>query len=233
MMTVAAAAFFFGGGTSAEARAQPETKRPILFLHGLDGSDAQWIRMMRRFRDDGWTHLYAWDYDSDQSSIRTAADVRARIEQILVATGAERVDVITHSLGALPVRWFIKNAHGDSVVASLVNIAAPNHGTHTAYLCLRPSCGEMHPGSRFLRELNADDETPGAVRYATWRSPCDPVIVPGQSTALEGARNTQTRCLGHTELLEDAVVYGQIRDFLLRADAPWPAADSAASRGGA
>ncbi|HEU0013303.1 MAG TPA: alpha/beta fold hydrolase [Longimicrobium sp.] len=225
MTIVPLAALLLAGGGPAQER------RPILFVHGLDGADAQWIRMMRRFRDDGWTHLYPMAYDSDQSSLRTAAEVRARVEQVLAATGARRVDVITHSLGALPVRWYIRNAGGDSLIASVATIAAPNHGTHTAYLCLRASCGEMHPGSRFLRELNQGDETPGAVRYATVRSPCDPVIVPSESTALEGAMNVRTRCLGHTELLEDAAVYARLRDFLLGAEDPSAAPDPADSRG--
>jgi triacylglycerol lipase len=52
------------------------------------------------------------------------------------------------------------------------------------------------------------------VNYGTWWSPCDEVINPDESVILTGAANTQTACLGHSELRTDATVYGQVRDFV-------------------
>ncbi len=72
----------------------------------------------------------------------------------------------------------------------------------------------MRIGSSFLAALNAGDETPGAVSYGTWWSPCDEIINPDSSVALSGAANTQTACLGHSDLYADAAVYGQVREFV-------------------
>jgi triacylglycerol lipase len=72
----------------------------------------------------------------------------------------------------------------------------------------------MRQNSTFLNALNAGDETPGAVHYGTWSSPCDEVINPHSSVALNGATNTNTACLSHSALHEDATVYGQVRDFV-------------------
>jgi triacylglycerol lipase len=72
----------------------------------------------------------------------------------------------------------------------------------------------MQPGSSFLNSLNATDETPGAVNYGTWWSPCDNVINPDSSVSLIGATNTQTACLGHSDLYSDLTVYGQVRNFV-------------------
>ena len=63
-------------------------------------------------------------------------------------------------------------------------------------------------------ELNAGDETPGAVSYGTWWSPCDEIINPDSSVALSGATNTKTACISHTALMSDATVYGQVREFV-------------------
>jgi triacylglycerol lipase len=72
----------------------------------------------------------------------------------------------------------------------------------------------MRPGSSFLSQLNSGDESPGAVRYGTWWSPCDSVINPDSSVPVAGATNTQTACLGHSDLYADATVYGQVRAFV-------------------
>ena len=52
------------------------------------------------------------------------------------------------------------------------------------------------------------------MNYGTWSSPCDEVINPHSSVALNGATNTNTACLSHSALHEDATVYGQVRDFV-------------------
>jgi triacylglycerol lipase len=72
----------------------------------------------------------------------------------------------------------------------------------------------MRPGSSFLNALNSGDETPGAVHYGTWWSPCDEVINPDTSTILSGATNTQTACLSHSGVKESATVYAQVREFV-------------------
>jgi triacylglycerol lipase len=72
----------------------------------------------------------------------------------------------------------------------------------------------MVPGSSFLTALNAIDETWGTPRYATWWSPCDEVINPRDSALLSGAINTQTTCLQHSQLYQDATVYAQVRDWV-------------------
>lgn len=138
------------------------------------------------------------------------------MDSILLATGATKVDVITHSMGGLSSRYYAKNLGGDARIDAWVSLGGPNHGTTTAYGCVQTSCVEMRPGSTFLKNLNATDETPGAPRYATWWSACDAVIEPDNSTPLAGATNTQTACLSHSALYSDATVYAQVRDWVHR-----------------
>ena len=47
---------------------------------------------------------------------------------------------------------------------------------------------------------DAGSETPGAVRYGTWWSPCDEIINPHESVVLTGATNTKTECISHLAL---------------------------------
>ena len=98
---------------------------------------------------------------------------------------------------------------------ALVSLGGPNHGTDTAYFCFSTACSEMRGGSSFLKALNSGDETPDVgVNWLTWWSPCDEVINPDSSVALTGATNTQTACMSHSSLHENATVYAQVRDAI-------------------
>ena len=201
-------------GPGPRAALLVEPRSPILFVHGWNSSGAIWSTMIGRFQADGWApeELYSWSYNTAQSNTVTAQQLSAKVDSILVATGASKVNIVSHSMGALSSRYYIKNLTGGSKVDAFVSLGGPNHGTNTAVFCLQISCMEMRPNSSFLNALNKKDETPGRViSYNTWRSPCDEVINPQSSTSLNGATNTLTACLRHSDLYADAVVYAQVK----------------------
>ena len=206
------AAALFGLALPAAASAHD----PILFVHGWNGGTGTWSTMVSRFQADGWTagELNNWSYNWHQSNATTASEISTKVDQILAATGATKVDIVTHSMGGLSSRYYAKNLGGDQKIDQWVSLGGPNHGTNTANFCFDASCVEMRENSAFLKALNSGDETPGAVAYRTWWSPCDEVINPDSSVALSGATNTQTSCMSHSTLHENAGVYAQVRDFV-------------------
>lgn len=190
---------------------------PILFVHGFTASSSAWNTMIPRFQADGWhsNQLFAITYNSFQSNATIANQIKTTVDQIRATTGASKVDIVTHSMGGLSTRYYLKNLGGTAFVDDWVSLAGPNHGTIWAWGCafLTP-CLQMTPGSSFLNGLNAGDETPGAVSYGTWWSACDEIITPDESVILSGATNTQTSCLLHSGLLINLAVYNQVRDFV-------------------
>jgi triacylglycerol lipase len=189
---------------------------PILFVHGWNSNSSTWTTMVNRFAADGWTaaELNNWSYNTSQSNATTASQIQTKVDQILAATGAAKVDLISHSMGGLSTRYYVKNLGGGAKVDDWVSLGGPNHGTDTANFCFSTACSEMRVGSTFLKNLNSGDETPGTVNWLTWWSPCDEVINPDSSVALSGATNTQTACMSHSSLHEDAGVYAQVRDAI-------------------
>ena len=192
-------------------------RNPVLFVHGWNSSGATWVTMIDRFKTDGYTdlELFNWSYNTAQSNAVTAQQLSAKVDSILSVTGASKVDIVTHSMGALSTRYYIKNLTGGNKVDDFVSLAGPNHGTNSALFCFQTACIEMRPNSSFLNALNKKDETPGRViSYGTWWSSCDEVINPQTSTILRGATNTQTSCLRHSDLHQDAAVYAQVKAWV-------------------
>jgi triacylglycerol lipase len=202
------------GATPAEAHSGSD---PILFVHGWDSSASAWNTMIQRFVDSGHARdrMLAITYNSNQSNATIANQVRDAANSLRASTGASRIDIISHSMGGLSSRYYLKNLGGTSYVDEWVSLGGPNHGTNTAYLCypFSAGCRDMVPGSGFLDALNSGDETPDGVRYGTFWSSCDEVINPDDSVLLSGATNTGVGCLGHSALRTDAGVFDQVHNF--------------------
>jgi len=212
---IAAMALCIAGAAFAPAAM---AKEPILFVHGWSESASAWNTMIANFEKDGYakSELSAYSYNTSTSNKTTAeTEVKSRVEALKKATGATKVDIVAHSMGSLNTRWYIKFvAGGEANVDDWVSLGGPNHGTDFANFCFSTACTEMRIGSKFLAELNAGDETPGAVNYGTWWSPCDEIINPDSSVALSGATNTKTACISHAALRTDSTVYSQVREFV-------------------
>ncbi|WP_106399217.1 esterase/lipase family protein [Actinocorallia populi] len=198
----------------APARA---ARTPVVFVHGYDGGASDWTKAMSVFREGGYsdTELFAYEYDSHGDNRINAQGLAAFVADVLVRTGASQVDVVNHSMGGLVSLWYLGQLDGTAKVRRLASLAGANHGTKTAAACLiYVSCRQMYPESPFIKTITSGDETPGATGYATWYSPCDAVIVPYTSTALDGAANNEVRCRTHPGLLRATAVLTEIRSFL-------------------
>ncbi|MFC7260801.1 esterase/lipase family protein [Streptomyces lutosisoli] len=200
------------------APAQAATHNPVVFVHGLSSSSSSWDDWIADFEADGYSssELFAWSYDWSQSNVTTAQQLATEVKSVLAQTGASKVDLVVHSMGALSARYYLKNLGGTSYVDDFVSSAGVNHGTTVASWCkwLYTSCAEMYTGSSFLTSLNSGDETPGSVSYASYWSNCDDALTPDTTAILSGATNVEVGCISHTDMNNDYGVYGQVRDFI-------------------
>lgn len=205
------------GGAAAPASAQAAPD-PIVFVHGWNNNGAVWNTMIDRFVAAGHprSRLLAISYNSNQSNAAIANQVRSAVDTLRAQTGAAKVDVVTHSMGGLSSRYYLKNLGGTTVVDEWVSLAGPNHGTLAAWACIwfSGSCWDMLAGSAFLNALNAGDETPGATRYGTWWSPTDEIISPQTSTPLAGAENHTTANIAHGDFLTRPDIFTAVHAFV-------------------
>lgn len=150
--------------------------------------------------------------------IRNAATELSRlVAQVKQETGAAKVDILAHSMGGLISRTYLKDYDGLRHVDRLVTLASPHHGTVMAKLAPTSGAAQMRPGSSFLTALNADDETPGAVKYTSVRGGLDELIIPHSSPILEGAvENALAPVAMHGTIFVDPVAWKAVKRGLAR-----------------
>jgi triacylglycerol lipase len=188
-----------GSPANANESAPARFKRdPVLFVHGFTRTSADFAPYIARYKTWGYSdsQLFTIDYNWAYPNVYAAYAIQAKVEQIKAATGAAKVDIVAHSMGAYGTRYYLKNLGGTASVDTFVSVSGPNHGTLAAYTpeCAPiPACVEMQPTSAFFNDpvtgVNVGDETPGNVRYVTLRTEGDDLVFPSSSTELSGAIN--------------------------------------------
>lgn len=204
---------------------------PVIIVAGTFSPKIANSPLAHRLRSDGYTaEIFQIPTLGMQDIDKSAQALDAFADQVRARTGAARVDLVGHSQGGLVARAYVKDFGGAAEVDSLIMLGTPNRGTRVANLaevlglgnCLAiVACQEMAAGSAWLDDLNAGDDTIGAVRYTTFRTTLDELVRPVDSATLyDGAVNVkiQSQCplrlVEHIGLIFDGTVYSGIKQAL-------------------
>lgn len=107
------------------------TRYPLLLVHGVFFRDTKyfnyWGRIPKELKANGATVFYG-NQQSAASVADSAAELAARIDEILAQTGAEKVNVIAHSKGGLDCRYALSELGMAHRVASLTTVNTPHRG---------------------------------------------------------------------------------------------------------
>ena len=170
---------------------------PVVLVHGtFEDATENWSLVAPQVKAAGYC-VFALEYGNrGTGDIPTSAGQLKRfVDAVLAATGARKVSVVGHSQGGMMPRWYIKFLGGAAKVDDLVGLAPSNHGTTNpgafatgATFC--EACDQQRAGSPFLQQLNAGDETPGAVSYTVVETRYDEVVTPFTSAFLAAGPNT-------------------------------------------
>jgi triacylglycerol lipase len=217
-IVVALVAVAVVGVAPADARTAARTARPdpVLLVHGFRGSTGDWhdFEVLLRARGYRASEIAAIDYADDASNVDTARQIARAVAALQQRTGARRVDLVSHSMGAISSRYYVEHLGGAANVDAWVSLAGVNRGTLWAYGCLvLTPCREMVPTSSVLTGLNEGFHAGSTPRFGAWWSPCDEAIVPRTNAELTGAHNVETPCLGHTAVRTDPGVLDQVARF--------------------
>lgn len=203
--------------TSGEAEPHPaQTRVPVLLVPGWFDTERDLAALRIRLLSAGWSveAVDALTFDEPTGSNEEHAEEISRaVEALRSRNGADRVDIVAHSMGGLATRSYLRVA-GSGTVRRVVFLGTPHRGTYSAYLAFGDGREEMIPGSPFLSSLNAQDPVPPGVEALTVRTPIDALVLPNESATLPGTSDVQVCCPTHAGLLRSLEVFRVVRRFL-------------------
>jgi triacylglycerol lipase len=184
----------------------------VLLVHGYACNRGVFRTIRARLAAEGYA-AYVHDLDPMYANIDTYIPaLAARIDAILARTGRSRLAVVCHSMGGLALRAYLRD-HGGAMIAVLVTIGTPHHGTRHAALGAGINSRQMAPGSAWLQALGPRGDHPPVA--AIW-STHDNIVAPQESAALEGAENLPLSGIGHLSLLHARPSVDRIVEVLRR-----------------
>lgn len=236
--------------------AGPITRIPVIFLHGnndtayptdCNAAFGKIHNFAQHFHDRGYrvSELWGLSYQGDQcdaqrdptvkssrshSTVANVPDLRRFVHAVLDYTGAQKVDIIGHSLGGTLAREWMRQDRAHELVRSLIAVDAPNEGIINCSpspenYWQQDALGGFNPDSAICREYGAattpflrilnENETPGPTRYMAIRnadtsfvffSEQDGVIPPVPAEDREGRPHDFSR----SARLEEAVNIGLV-----------------------
>lgn len=189
------------------ARPTEERPYPVVLLHGTISSKNAWQNLVISLRDRGWV-VFAPDYGvhGTQDVLTSAKDVGAYLEQVLAATGAEKIDIVGHSQGGLIGRYWINEMGGADRVHHLVTLSSPHHGTTVRGLLasvitasettakvaeavvskmMGPAGLQQVVGSPLVETMTTAPETRAGIRYSCLATRNDTTVLPAETAFLE------------------------------------------------
>ncbi len=173
---------------------------PVLLLHGLFYNRACWWWILRALKRRGVRAVYTMNVPMWRDPQTATQAVAQKIDELRIALGVERVDLVGHSMGGVVARRFIQLGDGADKVRRCILLGAPNAGSFLAPLAISPMGKELIPGSGLLTEI-ADAPIPRDVRFTAIYSRHDNLVIPFESGRMEGATNVELAGIGHAGLL--------------------------------
>jgi len=250
------------GANDFTCRPSAAHPNPVVLVHGLGANmAANWGVFSPALASAGYC-VFALNYgrrtdvpppfDHFGGVIRmedSAVELADFIDRVLIATGAEKVDIVGHSEGSLMPDYYVKFLDGAAKVDKYVGMTPLWDGTNlllagTLAAAGMPSgasgallglfgdfcasCPEFIQGSDFLATLNEGGAAVSGVTYTMIMTKDDELVVPYTSGFLDGATNivVQDQCANdvseHNLMAIDPVVLRDVMNALDPANAQAP-----------
>ncbi len=191
--------------------------RPIVMLHGYAMSRTCFLVLARRLSRAGLGPISGFEYWTLGRIASAARKLGRHVDAVLAQTGADRVDLVGHSMGGVVGRYFVALGGGAERVANLITVGSPHRGAELSAVGLGRPTKELFPGSAFLERLEAAGVPAQVAVTAIWSR--SDALVPAASRARLTGRGVEELVfddLGHLSLLTSGRVADVIAERLAR-----------------
>lgn len=182
-------------------------QRPVVFVHGLGGHRGNFALMRGAFDVLGRSRTYSITLEEGRDIDALGELLRERIARVIEVNGladGDQVDLVAHSMGGVVSRVALEDPATAARVRTLVTLGTPHSGTHLARLADTARTRAMRPGSTLYDRLAAQVPWPGPPslpRLVCFWSRSDTVILPAETSVLEGAEAVELEGITHTGFL--------------------------------
>lgn len=180
----------------------PDGHAPLVFVHGLGGNRGNFLAMAWYLRLHGRKRSYSVQLAGEGAVPDAARDLAAFIRAVLEATGADRVDIVAHSLGGIVARLAILDHGLADAVRTLITLGTPHAGTHPARYANTARTRDLRLDSPLIERLGATP-WPEGVRVVTFWSRNDLLVLPAESAAAPGTETVDVTPFTHYSYLVD------------------------------
>ena len=192
---------------------QGQEQRAVVLIHGLVCNRGFWNPWMRQLRAREIPFI-AVTLEPVFSTIDDGSEaIDAAVRQATQATGLTPV-IVTHSMGGLSVRAWLRAKSSEHRVHHIITIAAPHQGTALARYASSDVARRMRVGSRWLTALAAA-EPPSQYRLFTcFYGHCDNIVFPMRLATLPGADNRHVDSAAHIQMVQRDEVFQEVLRWL-------------------
>ena len=174
----------------------PQGRLPVLLLHGYV-CNRGFMLPLRSYLHTHGVSAYSHNLEPVYAGMDNYAEGLARrIDEILTATGADKLVILANSMGGLVARAYLRKC-GARRVAKLITLGTPHHGTVMARLGAGENARQMVPGNAWLQRLNEDALTLPVVSLLSYH---DNIVLPQESAVLAGAKIVCLSGMGHVSM---------------------------------
>jgi triacylglycerol lipase len=117
---------------SNDAPGQRSSRYPIVFVHGFMGWDeilnVDYFYQVRKTLEQAGFEVYTPSVNPINSIEVRTRQLAPQLDAIFAQSGAEKINIIAHSMGGMDARYLIANGYGHRI-ASLTTIGTPHRGT--------------------------------------------------------------------------------------------------------
>jgi triacylglycerol lipase len=197
------------GDGGRELRRGTLSAHPVMLVHGL-GADKSCFNTMEGVLHRAGHTVYSVSYSCWDADVAACAnDLERETSWLLAETGADRVQVVAHSLGGVALRWSAAHTRMGDWLSLGITLGSPHGGSPMAHLAPTGTPGfgkivsQLRPGV-----LGIDDAALGQALATRWvaLAGANDLIVPPRYARLPDAANVRNATVpwaGHLTLTRD------------------------------
>jgi hypothetical protein len=185
---------------------------PIVLVHGYFQNRVDFLYLAHRLRVAGSGPLYGCNFFWPQRFEASSVSVRDFVERVRVKTGAEKIDLLTHSSGGLLALDLLHER--PEWIGRIAVIALPWRGVTWPGPVIGSSGSQLRRGSAYVQgRPNVIEGGPVLSIYSAH----DNLVHPPDTSQISGADVSlhEVRNLGHLAVLFDREVGDAVCEFLV------------------